>query len=181
MSAHTFDLDQCPSLTATYRVHALGRQRVTPRAGPDQHRPQRSSLLQTGRGHSQSRRCAISRPRSVQALRGPCRPARTLPFSAHGVAYYRSIGEAARRHRALQPDPRIEAPGRTAVDSRNQTRRLPPDRRQAGRQSASFHAPWLRLDRAIPAHQRGRGGAAAGIRDDRRGGGLLRRGRRGGV
>src|ERR1700730_15238554 len=36
---------------------------------------------------------------------------------------------------------------------------------QAGRQGASFHTPRLRLDGALSAHQRGRGAAAAGIRD----------------
>jgi hypothetical protein len=67
-------------------------------------------------------------------------------------------------HRALHPDPSLQAPGRSAVDSRNQTRRLPPDRPQAGR--------------ALSARQQGRGGVVAVIRDDRRRGGLLRRGRR---
>jgi hypothetical protein len=50
----------------------------------------------------------------------PCRATRTSPFSVHGVAY-RPAGKAARHHRTLHPDPRIEAPGRTAVDSRDQT------------------------------------------------------------
>jgi hypothetical protein len=44
-------------------------------------------------------------------------------------------------YRALHPDPRIEALGRTAVGSRDQARRLPADRLQAGRQFTSFHTP----------------------------------------
>jgi len=50
----------------------------------------------------------------------------------------RPAGEAARHHRVLHPDPCLKAPGRSAVNSRNQTRRLPLDRTQAGRQGASF-------------------------------------------
>jgi hypothetical protein len=53
---------------------------------------------------------------------------------------YGPAGKAARHNRTLHSDPRIESPGRAAVDSRDQTRRLSPDRPRAG-PSASFHTP----------------------------------------
>ena len=46
------------------------------------------------------------------------------------------------------------------MDSRDQARRLSPDCTQVGRPGEIVHAPGLRLDRALPAHTQGRGGAA---------------------
>ena len=104
---------------------------------------------------------------------GPCRRARGLPFSAHGVAY-QAVGEAARPYRTLHPDPSDKASGRPAMDSRNKARRISPNRPEAPRPGAAVHAQRLRLDRALPAHPRGRGCPADGSGGDRRRGGLLR-------
>ena len=67
-----------------------------------------------------------------------------LAILVHGVAY-QAAGEAARHYRALYPDPSFEASGWPSMDSRDQARRLSPDRPQARRQGASFHPQQLRL------------------------------------
>jgi hypothetical protein len=54
-----------------------------------------------------------------------------------------------------------EATGGAAVGARDQTRWLPADRSDAGRERAPLHPAWLRLERSIPAHRRG-GGRAPG-------------------
>jgi hypothetical protein len=61
------------------------------------------------------------------------------PLATLRILAYRLAAEAGRHYRTLHPDPRIVAPGRTAVDLRNQTRLLPRHRPQAGRPGASVH------------------------------------------